>query len=265
MAPAPLQPTRAPPPHLQAILERRAARRAAFDEVAGLHAKGWSLSDIARATGRDRATVRAWLELGQPPAWRKPRRGSALDPYADHLRQRWAEGCRNAARLWREIKALGFTGQAATVRTWLRLLRAAGPMPTGPAVPWPVPSGRRAARLVVADAQELDATERRFVDALLAGSPVLAEVVELARRFRAMARQREAAALDGWIALAEVTPLKGFAASLRCDLAAVRAALSSRWSTSPVEGQISRLKTIKRQMYGRAGFELLRHRVLAAA
>jgi transposase len=108
-------------------------------------------------------------------------------------------------------------------------------------------------------------TERRFVDALLAGSPVLAGVVELARRFLAMVRQREAEALDDWIALARSSPLKGFAESLRRELAAVRAALSLRWSTSPVEGQISRLKTIKRQMYGRTGFELLRHQVLAAA
>lgn len=80
-----------------------------------------------------------------------------------------------------------------------------------------------------------------------------------------MVRQRQAEALDGWLTRAEVTSLKGSAVSLRRDLAAVRAALSSRWSTSPVEGQISRLKTIKRQMYGRAGFDLLRHRVLAAA
>jgi transposase len=261
----PPQPVRAPPPYLQAMRARRAARQAAFDEVTGLHARGWSLSGIARVTGLDRKTVRAWLQLGRPPAWRKPRRGSAVDPYAEHLRRRWAEGCRNAARLWREIQALGFTGQAGTVRDWLRPLRAANMTASGPAAPWRVPSGRRAARLVIANARELDGAERRFVDALIAGSPVLAQVVELARRFRAMVRQREAEALDGWLTMAELTSLKGFAESLRRDLAAVQAALSSRWSTSPVEGQISRLKTIKRQMYGRAGFELLRHRVLAAA
>jgi transposase len=263
--PAPPQPARAPAPHLQAVLDRRAARQAAFDEVAGLHGKGWSLSGIARTTGLDRKTVRTWLQLGQPPAWRKPRRGSAVDPYADHLRRRWAEGCRNATRLWREIRALGFAGQAGVVRDWLRPLRAADPVSPGPITPWRIPSGRRAARLVVADAETLDATERRFVAALIAGSPVLARVIELVRQFRAMMRQRDVKALDSWIAMARSTPLKGFADGLRRDLAAVQAALSLRWSTSPVEGQISRLKTIKRQMYGRAGFELLRHRVLAAA
>lgn len=117
----------------------------------------------------------------------------------------------------------------------------------------------------MADAEALDATERRFVGALIAGSPVLARVIELARQFQAMVRQREPDRLDSWLDAAEATPLKGLAGSLRRDLEAVRAALASRWSTSPVEGQISRLKTIKRQMYGRAGFDLLRHRVLTAA
>lgn len=96
------QSTRTPAPHLQAILDRRAARQAAFAEVAALHARGWSLSDIARAVGLDRKTVRTWLRLGQPPAWRKPRRGSTVGLHADYLRRRWAEGCRNATQLWRE-------------------------------------------------------------------------------------------------------------------------------------------------------------------
>jgi transposase len=250
---------------VQAVLDRRAARRTAFEEVAALHADGGSLSRIARTTGLDRKTVRTWLQLGQPPAWRKPRRGSAVDRHADYLRRRWAEGCRNATRLWREIRVLGFTGQAGVVRDWLRPLRRADRMPSGPAVPWKVPAGRHAARLVTADTEGLDATERRFVDALVAGSAVLARVIELARRFRRMVRLREPDRLEGWIDAAGRTALRGFAASLRRDLPAVRAALSSRWRTSPVGGQISRLKTIKRQMYGRAGFDLLRHRVLAAA
>jgi len=256
---------RAPSPRAQSVLGRRAAREAAFAEVAALHARGSSSSHIARATGLDRKTLRVWLRLGQPPTWRKPRRGSAVDRHADHLRRRWAEGCRNATRLWREIRALGFAGQAGAVRDWLRPLRGADPAPPRPAAPWRVPSGRRAARLVVADDAELDTTERRFVGALIAGSEVLARVVGLARRFRRMVRERQPEALDPWIADAGSTALKGFAGGLRRDLAAVRAALSSRWSTSPVEGQIGRLKTIKRQMYGCAGFELLRHRVLAAA
>lgn len=151
------------------------------------------------------------------------------------------------------------------VRDWLQPLRVADPMSVRPTMLWKVPSGRHAARLVVADADELNTTENRFIDALITGSTVLARVIELARQFRRMVRQRRPDELDSWIAMAGSMAPKGFADGLQRDFAAVRAALSSRWSTSPVEGQISRLKTIKRQMHGRAGFDLLRHRVLTAA
>ena len=64
---------------------------------------------------------------------------------------------------------------------------------------------------------------------------------------------------------ADSSPLAGFTAGLRREIEAVQAALELPWTTSPVEGQVNRLKTIKRSMYGRAGFKLLRQRVLQAA
>jgi len=118
---------------------------------------------------------------------------------------------------------------------------------------------------VVADTEKLDALERRFVEALVSGSNQLAAVIGLARAFSLMVRRRQPEQLDLWLSAAQNTALAGFAGGLRRDLAAVRAALSLPWSTGPVEGQISRLKTIKRTMCGRAGFDLLRHRVLEAA
>jgi len=128
--------------------------------------------------------------------------------------------------------------------------------------PWKAPSGRRAAWLVVADAGEIDDTARKFVDALLAGAPDLVPVILLARQFRAMVREKQADKLDQWLMAAQTTLLAGFAGGLQRDLAAVRAGLSLPWSTGPVEGQINRLKMLKRQMYGRAGIDLLRQRVL---
>ena len=128
-----------------------------------------------------------------------------------------------------------------------------------------MPSKRRAAWLVVADAETIDTTEQRFVDALIAGSAELGRIIELARAFSAMVRYQQAERLDCWLAAAKDTALAGFADGLVRDLAAIRAALSLPWSTGPVEGQISYLKTIKRTMSGRARFDLLRHRVLEAA
>ena len=128
-----------------------------------------------------------------------------------------------------------------------------------------MPSKQRAAWLVVADPERLDAAEQRFVHALIARSPELDGLISLAREFRSMVRCKQADRLDGWLAAAKGAALAGFAGGLVRDLAAVQAALSLPWSTGPVEGQISRLKTIKRTMCGRAGFKLLRHRVLQAA
>ncbi|TDG29386.1 transposase [Paracraurococcus ruber] len=105
-----------------ATRERRQGR---FDEAARLHAAGASLSAISRQLGADRKTLRHWLRAGVMPSWQKPRRGSVLDPYRDHLERRWAEGCHNAARLWQELKALGFAGRDAVVRRWAT--SAAGP------------------------------------------------------------------------------------------------------------------------------------------
>jgi transposase len=266
----PVSPSEPRPPtrRQQRSLDKRAARQACFDEVATLHARGWSQSAISRTTGLDRSTIRTWLQTGRVPSWSKPARGSAVDAYGDYLRQRWSEGCTNATRLWREIRDRGFTGGPSIVKDWVRRLRTAEPAPVGstPSAPaWKAPSGRRAAWLVVAEAGEIDDTERKFVDALLAGVPELVAVIALAREFRVMVREKQADRLDHWLTAAQETALAGFVGGLKRDLAAVRAGLSLPWSTGPVEGQISRLKTIKRTMCGRASFDLLRHRVLEAA
>jgi transposase len=78
-------------------------------------------------------------------------------------------------------------------------------------------------------------------------------------------RRESEEGLDQVLVDAAGTPLAEFAANMRRDLAAVQAALDTPWTTSPAEGQINRIKTIKRSMYGRAGFQLLRARVLKAA
>jgi len=264
--PPPVGNVRPPTRREQRSAAVQAARQARYEEVAALNARGWSQTRIAQTLGLDRKTVRVWLRSGQPPSWRQPATGSLLDPFTDYLRRRWDEGCHNAARLWKEIRALGFTGQRRMVRDWACPLRQAAPGAASrePAA-WRAPSRRRAAWLVVADSAEIEATERAFVTALISRSSMLARTIELARTFRAMVRGQRAGELDGWLAAAADTALAGFAGGLKRDLAAVRAALSLPWSTGPVEGQISTLKTTKRTMNGRGGFDLLRHRVLEAA
>ena len=108
------------------------------------------------------------------------------------------------------------------------------------------PTPRKAARLLMSEPDKLSEDDRRFVTALLELSPPIAQAVDLARAFSTMIKQSLADQLDGWIAAAENGGFKGFAGSLRQDRDAVHAALTLPWSTGPVEGQINRLKVIKR-------------------
>ncbi len=137
------------------------------------------------------------------------------------------------------------------------------------AAAWPEPSSRRCARLLTIAPDKLDAQEGAFLAYLAEAVPDLAQAGELAIRFAAMIRaapDKEAGlALNTWLADARGTALDAFSRGIKRDHDAVLAALVEPWSTGPVEGQINRLKLLKRTMYGRAKFDLLRRRVLAAA
>src|SRR3954462_13266062 len=260
----------APAPTTARKAARHQPRQARYAEVRRLSDAGATVSATARACGLDRKTVRKWLREGGPGTWDRPASAGILRPYQDHLERRWAEGSRNATRLWQELVGLGLEGGRSTVRAWATRRRRAAPdaldpTPAAATDGWKPPSTARVTRLIQADPSELPGPDRAFLDRLLVEAPALAEVRGLARDFAALVRKKGTGTLDEWLAAATGTPLGGFAEGLGKGLTAVRAALETRWSTGPVEGQISRLKTIKRTMYGRAGFELLRSRVLHAA
>jgi len=122
--------------------------------------------------------------------------------------------------------------------------------------------------LLVRPEAELTTAERGARQALTDASPAIATAAKLVQTFGQLVRERGAAALDAWLAAATssgVGELKRLAASLRRDYAAVHAALTLVWSNGQLEGQINRLKGIKKAMYGRGKFDLLRRRVLYAA
>lgn len=111
----------------------------------------------------------------------------------------------------------------------------------------------------------MTAQEIEKVTQLKQTAPAFAAMRKLALRFRGILQGRDTAKLDSWLDDAHRSGLYGlrrFAHIIRHDLAAVRNAISERWSNKQTEGHINRLKTLKRQMYGRAGTELLRARLL---
>jgi transposase len=247
----------------------RARRQSRYEEAARLRAAGASIKRIAAELGTERKTVRRWLRLGHAPSWKQPSGGSMLDPFVGVLTRRWNEGCRNAAQLWRELIALGFRGRPSTVRHWIgKRRRATGGegLTAAPLPPvWPVPRGYRLARLLMSDPSTLKAEDDLFRTHLLDNEPALGTAVAWALRLNALLRRKVTGDLGEVLTSAEGTLLARFAAGLGRDFTAISAALELPWTTSPVEGQISRLKMLKRTMYGRADFDLLRARVLHAA
>ncbi len=200
-----------------------------------------------------------------------------LAPYLPYLRQRWEEGCHNGLQLARELQAQGFRGAASLVGKLIGGWRARLPGPPEPvrgkkrqAAP-PARrrlSPRRASWLFVTDPQQLTADQQALIKRICQEHADFQELYQLGQDFVQMVRQRQARRLDPWLARAHQSSsveLRGFAAGITRDYDAVKAALSLPWSQGQVEGQITRLKYLKRQMYGRARFKLLRSRVLRRA
>ena len=137
------------------------------------------------------------------------------------------------------------------------------------AAAWPLPSSRRCARWLTMPSDKLSAQEDTFIRHLAELAPGLIWAGELATAFAALIQKRSKAdprsEFENWLDGARGTELDAFVRGIDRDHSAVMAALTEPWSTSPVEGKINRLKLLKRTMYGRAGYDLLRRRVLIAA
>lgn len=246
---------------------RRQQRQETYTTLVRLRRQGLTFEQIASAIGLSKPSIHRWLQAGGPPQHHKPVQGqpSLSKSCLVLLEQRWAEGCRNASRLWRDVRQAGLKASERTVRRWAQIRRRGlRSTRTEPAAAWPVPSKRRCARLLTAHDAEPAPNEHAFVLHLGAVAPRLVEAASLARQFGTMVKDRAAGKLDAWLAAARGTELALFAQGLERDHAAVQAALAERWSTSPVEGQINKLKALKRQMFGRAKLDLLRARLLAA-
>ena len=190
-----------------------------------------------------------------------------LDPYLPYLRQRWEDGCQNGTQLWRDVQSQGFTGSRALVSRYVACLRHPDLLhrPEAEAVVRRSYVPRRAVWLFLRDPETLTANERADLRQMQTNCPEAEHLYPLASAFRHLVVQRQEEALDAWMEQARssgVPEFCRFADGLQHDLSAVRAALHYPWSSGQVEGQVNRLKAIKRQMYGRAKFSLLVRRVL---
>jgi transposase len=268
--------------------ERR-KRLADYKKVKKLHEQGMNMLAICRYLGMSRGAVRRYVHADAfPERSRRPREPSMLDPFEPYLAKRWQEGCRNALQMWREIREQGYPGAQGRVLQWARQRREE-PAPTTPGRYRSsmmercqkrtllqssvgrtnrAPSPKRLVWLLLEDPESLGVTERRALEQVLKVSNDATVIYSLIQGFRKMVRHREAEDFDGWLEHAlscGVKDFETFAMGLKREQSAVEAALTLPYSNGQTEGQINRLKLIKRSMYGRASFDLLRQRVLGAA
>jgi transposase len=249
---------------------RRARRFQRFEAVHALHKQGIGVHQIARTLGIGRNTVRRFLRAEGFPE-RQPRRpgGTFLTPYEPYLRERWDAGCRNISVLWREVRARGYAGGYSGLYAHLvRWRDQDGSMDRSPSSSTRRFSVRQATWLMLRDPNELEPVERAYLEALGQRCPEADCARGLARSFVTLVRDRDQTALAPWVEQVErsdLPELRSFAAGLRRDWAAVTAGLDLPWSNGQTEGQVNRLKLLKRQMFGRAGFDLLRRRLLLAS
>jgi hypothetical protein len=247
-------------------------KQGVFGLVVGIVAAG----QTGQEHGPSRPTVYAYLRRTTPPGTKWPQfqwTARMLTPYLPYLISRWRESGTDSMQLWREIRALGYTHSARTVCRFITQLRRAseaGLSPEAQASPYTRPQGpspRAVSFTLMCPAGERSTEAQLYVEQLCQGEAAIARAHALIQAFVAMVRERRGHDLEAWMAEAtdSVAELARFAQGLRDDLNAITAGLTLAWSNGVTDGQIHRLKLLKRQGYGRAGFALLRHRVLQAA
>jgi transposase len=264
--------------------ERRKERHERYQAIRELHQKGFKINQIMRKLGYSRTQVRQAISSDQlPERYGNHHKPSILAPFEPHLHKRWEEGIRNAHQLFREIKSQGFRGGTKQVHRWAQERRevpfkhkqlepgVAKPNPDSSTVPRLSDMGLAPSQLswlMRKDHESLKDNEQLILKTLLDSAPELKTAQTLAHEFSRLFHSKKADEVEPWISCAiesGIAEFKSFAVALQRELDALKAAVALPWSNGPVEGWVNKIKFIKRQMYGRASFDLLRKRVLLCA
>jgi transposase len=252
----------------RALVVRTRERYAA---VQRLIAEGVSLEAIAAQLDLDRSTVRRFARATSREELlaKAVNRASVPDGYTAHLTSRVTAGVTDAVALHAELQTLGFTGSVQTVRRYLRTLRATAPTASSTVSSKPaVPKPRQVVKWIMTEPNKLDPDEQAQLTDALAGCRHLQATTDHVRSLADLMHKHKGDQLPQWMEQVEahdLPALHSLVAGLRRDIAAVTAGITLPWSSGAVEGNVNRIKMIKRQMYGRASFDLLRKRILLTA
>jgi transposase len=228
--------------------------------VLSLAKEGITIQEIVRRTGYSRGLVRRVLRGQRSNIFRV--RESSLELHLQWLDAQWAAGHRNGTALWRSLQEQGFRGCLRVVSEWATRRRQAEKIDSDALSR--APSARTIARLMTIGRDSLSKAETVTVAAIESGVPLLVEAREIIGAFQAMIRKKLLTDLIPWLERARSSLIASFANGVSMDQAAVSAAITSPWSNGQAEGQITKLKLVKRQMYGRGKLDLLQARVIGA-
>jgi transposase len=245
-----------------------------YHRIRRLHDEGTTITEIAQRLKVSRPTVYTYLRRGAPPEFKthtvRPS-GRVLAPYMPYLIQRWRESGADSMQRWREIQAQGYRHSSQTVSRFITELRRASEAGRPPEIelsPYTRsqgPSARAVSFLMVSRPEKRSRLAKLYLEQLCQVQDQMAQLYELAVAFLTLVRERRGEDLEAWRTQATqsgIEPLARFAQGMQDDLAAIQAGLTLPWSNGVTEGQVNRLKLLKRQGYGRANVALLRQRMV---
>lgn len=227
--------------------------------ILALGQRGVSQREIARRVGRNRATVRRVLSGRRADVFRP--RQSSLAPFVGILEREWQSGCRNGAELWWRLKDGGFSGGLRVVTEWANRRRHDDEA-AAVGRPRKCPSSRAIEKMMTTHRESASAKQAITMEVIDKATPELVVARDLLDEFHSILRDGRPAALDASLCRAGESLMAPFARGVTADLDAVTAALTEAWSSGQVEGQNTRIKLVKRQMYGRGKLDLVAARVI---
>jgi DNA-binding Xre family transcriptional regulator len=248
------------PPLNESWQARTTAER--WRQVHDLTDRGTGLLECSRRLGLSLNTVKRYARAAEPERMiRAPRyRATLVDPYRDHLRARRAEDpAVPVHQLLAEIREQGYPGSMNLLYRYITQGRVEADRPHL--------SPRRVARMLLTRPRALTDSQQVLLGKLTAACPEMTSLANLVGDFAALLRPDPAneARLSDWARTARAADLPSvhaFARGLDLDAQAAIAAVTLPFHNGRTEGVNTKTKMIKRQMYGRAGFTLLRHRIL---
>jgi transposase len=237
-----------------------------YQQVMALRDQGVKIKEIAKRVGLGVRTIQRWVTQDGyvETNYHRPHQ-SRFDAYEAYVKQRWGEGCHNIQQLWREMRAKGYPHSDRALRRHLNALSGKKKVDLPEACLLDHFSAKKAVWLFMRSFDDLKEKEREELVAIRQASTVADTIYQLVQEFLRIVHKLQGGQLDAWIAqvmASEIKELQRFAKGLQRDKAAVLTGLTLSYNNGQTEGQITRIKLIKRMMYGRAGFALLRQRVV---